>query len=282
MLRIAMDGGGDMPAGWAEEYDIDVIPINIHFRNQDYLQGVNLSDEDFYRLADKGSDFPKTSQPSPQQFIDFFQKIAHPGETILSLHISSKLSGTFNSAVMAAKELAGQIRIHPVDTGTGSAALGMMCREARLLERTGASLQNILDRLNFITTNHSIVLTLDTLDYALRSGRVKALQAALASILRVKPIAVLRDGAIVVVEKARTRQRALDMVLQITRERMGNRKVNIAVVHARDIPAGRALMERARELFNCHEMVLSDLSIGVAANLGPGTIGIVAYPVEDK
>lgn len=281
MLHIVMDGGGDLPTGWVEEYDIKVIPINIHFKDRMYLQGVNLSDEEFYRIADQNREIPKTSQPTPQQFITFFEKIAHPGEMILSIHISSKLSGTFTSAVLAAKELAGQIKILPFDSGTGSAALGLMCREARMLERAGASIQVILDRLSFISKNHSIVLTLDTLDYALRSGRVKALQAAMASILKVKPVAVLRDGALVMVERVRTRQRALDLILQMTLERMGKREVNVAIVQARDVQAGRTLMERAREMLNCHELFMSDLSIGVAANLGPGTIGIVAYPIKE-
>lgn len=280
-MRIVMDGGGDMPPGWVEEYDIDVIPINIHFKNRVYLQGIDLTDEDFYRLADQNREIPKTSQPSPQQFTDLFKKIAHPGETILSIHISSKLSGTFNSAVVAAKELAGQINIFPFDSGTGSAALGMMCREARRLDRAGASLQSIFDRLNFISKNHSIVLTLNTLDYALRSGRVKALQAAFASMLRVKPIAALREGTLLMVDRVRTRQRALDTILQMTAERMGKRKVIVAIVQARDIPAGQNLMNRVREMLNCQEIIMTDLSIGVAANLGPGTIGIVAYPVEE-
>ena len=280
-MRIVMDGGGDLPLGWAEEYGIDVVPINIHFKDKVFLQGIDLSDEEFYRLAELNREIPKTSQPSPQQFIDFYEKIAHPGETILSIHISSKLSGTFNSAVLAAKELAERIKILPYDSGTGSAALGLMCREARIMERAGVTVQTILDRLNFISKNHSIVLTLDNLDYAFRSGRVKALQAALASLLKVKPIAALREGTLLMVERVRTRQRALEMILQMTAESMGRRKVIVAVVQARDLPAGLNLMQRVRETLNCQEIIMTDLSIGVAANLGPGTIGIVAYPVEE-
>ncbi len=280
-MQIVMDGGGDLPLGWAEEFGIDVVPINIHFKDKVFLQGIDLSDEEFYRLAELNREIPKTSQPSPQQFIDFYEKIAHPGETILSIHISSKLSGTFNSAVLAAKELGERIKILPYDSATGSAALGLMCREARIMERAGVTVQSILDRLNFISKNHSIVLTLDNLDYAFRSGRVKALQAALASLLKVKPIAALREGTLLMVERVRTRQRALEMILQMTAESMGKRLVNVAVVQARDLPAGLNLVQRVRETLNCQEIVMTDLSIGVAANLGPGTIGIVAYPVED-
>jgi DegV family protein with EDD domain len=280
-MQIVMDGGGDLPIGWAEEFGINVVPINIHFKEKTFLQGLDLSDEEFYRLADLNREIPKTSQPSPQQFIDFYEKIAKPGEIILSIHISSKLSGTFNSAVLAAKELAGRVKILPYDSGTGSAALGLMCREARMMERAGATIQSIIDRLNFISKNHSIVLTLDNLDYAFRSGRVKALQAALASLLKVKPIAALREGTLVMVERVRTRQRALEMIIQMTAESMGKRKVNVAIVQARDLPAGLNLLQRVRDTLNCREIVMTDLSIGVAANLGPGTIGIVAYPVED-
>ena len=109
MLRIAMDSAGDMPDGWAETYDIQVIPINIHFGERMYLQGVDLSNADFYRMADESGVIPQTSQPTPQQFIDFYRKVARAGDLILSLHVTGKLSGTFDSAVMAARELAGEL-----------------------------------------------------------------------------------------------------------------------------------------------------------------------------
>src|SRR4030042_4148592 len=105
MIRIVMDSAGDTPAGWLKEYDIQVIPINIHFGDQMFLQGVDLSNADFYRLVDESGVIPKTSQPTPQQFIDFYKRIAEPGATIISIHITSKLSGTLDSAVIAAREL---------------------------------------------------------------------------------------------------------------------------------------------------------------------------------
>src|SRR3990172_12676433 len=105
MLKIVMDGAGDIPQEWLTDYDIHMIPINIHFEDKMYLQGVNLSNDEFYEMADTSGVIPKTSQPTPQQFVDFYNRIAEVGDAILSLHVSSKLSGTFNSAVMAAQEL---------------------------------------------------------------------------------------------------------------------------------------------------------------------------------
>ena len=203
------------------------------------------------------------------------------GDTILSLHVTSKLSGTFESAKIAAKELQDRFTIIPFDTGAGSAAMGYMVREARILERTGASLQVILDRMRFISRNVSIILTLNTLDYARMSGRVKALQATIASMLNVKPIVVLRDGMLNVSEKVRTRQKSLERVIARIKERFDDLPINVAVVQARDEQAGASLIDQVKKCLNCRELILTELSIGVAANLGPGTVGIVAYPVEE-
>ena len=161
-LKLVIDGAGDLPDGWLKEYNINMIPINIQYGDKTYLQGVELSDADFYRIADASKVIPKTSQPTPQQFINFYQRIAALGDTILSMHVTSKLSGTFESAVIAARELGEQYHIIPFDSATGSAALGYMCKEVRLLERPGASLQIILDRLEFILKNIALALTLDT------------------------------------------------------------------------------------------------------------------------
>lgn len=280
MLRLVMDGAGDLPLGWQSEYDIDVIPVNIHFGEKTYLQGVELSDDDFYRMVRESGIIPKTSQPSPHQFAEFYRRVAEPGDTILSIHVTSKLSGTFDSAVMAARDLADEFDIIPFDSGAGSAGIGYMCQEARLLDRSGASREEILERMKFIREHIIIALTLDSLDFARMSGRVKALQAALASILNVKPIVVLTDGVLDMADRVRTRKRALEKVLEIARDAVGDRLSNVAIVQAQDIETANILKEMARESLNCNQIIMTDLSISVAANLGPGTVGIVAYQVE--
>lgn len=280
MLKIVMDSAGDLPAGWADEYAIDIIPINIHFGERTYLQGVDLGNRDFYRLADESGVIPKTSQPSPQQFIDFYRKIAQPGDEIISVHVTAKLSGTFDSAQMAAQDLAGQYQVYPVDSASGSAAMGYMCREARLLERSGTAVKDIVASLEKIASQVSIVLTLDTLEYARRSGRVKALQAAMASLLNVKPVIYLREGVLELGDRVRTRRKALDYIVEQMSRRVSTRLVNAAVIHSEDPQAAQVLAEQVRKVLNCKELILTELSIGIAANLGPGTVGVVAYPVE--
>jgi DegV family protein with EDD domain len=279
MIKIVMDSAGDIPEEWRSEYDIQVIPINIHFEEKMYRQGIDLSDDDFYHLANTTGVIPKTSQPTPQQFVEFYKRIAQAKDTILSLHITHKLSGTFNSAVLAAQELKNSFNIIPFDSGSGSAAVGFMCKEARQLERAGATLQTIIARLEVIRQNVNIVLTLDTLEYARRSGRVNALQASLAALVNIKPVIILKDGALDMREKVRTRQRALNRLFEIIHERVDDRLVNIAVVHSQSLEAAREMLEKVHGMFRVNEAIITELSIGIAANLGPGTIGIIAYAV---
>ncbi len=281
MLRIVTDGAADMPPGWESEFDIQVVPINIQFGDRTFLQGVDLSNEDFYRLVDENRKIPKTSQPTPFQFKEFYQRIARAGDTILSLHVTGRLSGTYDSAVAAARELADKIQILTFDSGCGSAGLGMMCREARLLDRAGSTTRQIVQRLEQIRQNLHIVLTLENLEYVRLSGRVGALQAALASILNVKPIVVLREGLLEMSERVRTRGRALARVLELLCQRFGRQPVHLAAVHARCPEAARFLLEQAMKLMNIRDAIMTDLSISVAANLGPGTVGLVVFPTGD-
>ena len=279
MLHIVTDGAADMPPEWVDQYEIHVIPINIQFGDQTYLQGVDISEAGFYRLVSESGKVPGTAQPSPFQFTQFYEKIAAEGDTILSLHVTRKLSGTYEAAVAAARELARKFNVVPFDSGAGSAALGMMCREARLMQRSGAPVAQIVEYLFRVRKRLQIVLTLDTLDYARMSGRVGLLQASLASLLDVKPIVVLRNGLLEMEERVRTRSRSIERVLEIVHQRFDRELLDAAVVHACDPDTAAILHKQAESSLNLRNLYTTSLSISVAANLGPGTVGLVAYPV---
>ena len=281
MLGIVTDGAADILPAWEKDFDIKVIPINVHFGEKTYIQNVDLNFDQFYKLVDdKSNTFPKTSQPSPHQFVEFYKQNFEPGSTILSIHITSKLSGTYASAVAAAEELKGTYNVITFDSLGGSMGTGFMCRIARQMEREGKSVDEILKYLESIRDKVHVILTLDTLEYARRSGRVGTLSAALASILNVKPIARLQDGLVNMIEKVRTRKAALDRVIVIGKDLVGNKPVLLGVVHARDIESGKALLEEAKKHFNIKSAEITDLSISLAINFGPGTVGLVLYPAE--
>lgn len=282
MLQIVTDGSADMPANWLKEYQIHVMPLRVCFGEKTYVQDVDLSRESFYRMVAEQHEIPKTSLPSPENVIEFYRSIARRGDPILSIHISSKLSGTLDAFQLAARELVNEYQIYLFDSGAGSAGLGFMCREARRMWQAGLPIERILNRLSDLRDRLAITFTVDSLEFAHMSGRINALQKALASLLNIKPIIVLRDGLLEMTDKVRTRHRSLDRIVDILRERIGQQRVDVAVVHASDPKMAQEILEKARRAFNVRDFVLTDLSIPVAAHLGPGTIGIVACPVVEE
>jgi DegV family protein with EDD domain len=280
MLKIVTDGAADIPAGWDEAFDVQIIPINIHFGEETFLQDIEMDLEGFYNKVDTSPVFPKTSQPSPHQFAEFYKTIARAGDAILSIHVTSKLSGTFASAVSAAKDLKGNFNIIPFDSAAGSLVIAFMCRAARLMERAGKSLEQIVEYLETARDKVQIILTLNTLEYARRSGRVGAMSAALASLLNVKPIVRLEAGVLEMVDQVRTRKASLERVLEMGKEAVGDLPVHLGVVHARDPESAMNLLGKAKKLFNYIDVVQNDLSVSLAINLGPGTVGLVLYPAE--
>lgn len=281
MLKIVMDTAGDLPEGWQEQYDIDMIPINIIHEGKTYLQGVDISYEDFYQLVEKKGAIPSTSQPTPYQFTEFYRKIAGNDDEILSIHVTDKLSGTMTSAIQAAKDMEDEFQIIPFDSASGSIVMGMMAKEARLMDRAGKTIKEIIKRLDEIKAQHRLIFTLDTLKFASISGRVGNLQAALASLLKVKPIIELKKGALEMGEKVRSRAKSIELVLKKIEKSFGNKRLIVGVVYARDKEAGTQLLKQVIERFNCVEAIIAELSISLAAHFGPGTLGITAYPAAE-
>jgi DegV family protein with EDD domain len=280
MLRIVADGAIDMPPDWERAYDINVLPLNVAFGNEMYLQGKNFTHQDFYRLVEEKRMIPKTSLPSIGQVQEFLRSIANPGDTILSINISSKLSGTFSTVETAARDLSEDFKIIVFDTLAGSAAQAFMAREARLLDRAGAALPEIVERLEKIRQRVNISFTLDTLDFAYLNGRINALQNLVAAAFQVKPIIELRDGLLEITDKVRTRHRALERVVQKLCDHVGGRPIYAAVLHAADPETAQTLYQTVRERLNVVESFIGDVAIPIAANLGPRAIGVVAYPID--
>ena len=269
----------DMPAGWDKKYEIDILPINIQFGNTTFRQGIDITAEKFYQMIYESKIIPHTSLPSPRQIVEFYKRIAQKGESILSIHVGSKMSGTYDVVSSASQELSGEIDVYPFDSGNGSAGLAYMCKEARLLSRAGANIKAIINRLEEIREQITVVFAIDNLEFARMNGRVSALQERVVSLLRIKPIIILKDGLLEIAERVRTRKKSIERIVDLVYKRIGNQKVNIAIVHAQNPDSAGVLLNLIREKLKIEEYIVTDLSISVAANLGPGTVGIIAYPV---
>lgn len=279
MVRVVADSTMDLPPDLVASHRITVVPIHVHFNGDTYLDRVTLSEEDFYRLVAEREVIPKTSQPSPGEFVDVYRGLAREADHILSLHISSKLSGTYQSAVQAAQIVAEEVSVTVFDTLSGSAGLGFMALEAARMAEGGEALEVILERLAWMRDVMRIYLMLDNLKFAQMSGRVTAIQHVVASVLRLKPIIAVRDGLLAPVDRVRTHQRALLRLVSLLREEHGARPVHVAVVHAQAPEHATRLLDLVQEQMHVRTALVTTLSVSVAAHLGPGTLGIVAYPV---
>jgi DegV family protein with EDD domain len=281
MIRIVTDSTCDLPEHSYCEHDITVVPINIQFDSQEFLDGITIDGPTFYHKIKHLGRLPKTSQPSVGQFTDAYLRLAEEGATdIVSIHCTARLSGTCQSAVLAADLLGDRVRVHPFDSGCGSVGLGFMVLEAVRMASAGAGVPEILARLEEIRPRMFLGFTVRDLRFAQMSGRVGKLQASLASLLSVKPVILLAQGVIDVSEMVRSRAKSLDRLLQIMTETVGTvQPVNVAAVHALAQGEAEALLDRVRALCQCRESFVSDLALSLAVHFGPGTVGLVAYRV---
>lgn len=281
MIKIVTDSACDLPAELYQKHDITVVPINIQFGTETYEDGVTIDRATFFRKIDELGILPTTSQPSAGQFVQYYHRLADQGVTdIVSVHVTAKLSGTYQSAELAKEMVADRVRVHPFDTACGSAGQGFMALEAARLVEAGANVEQILARLETIRPRISLALTLQDLRYAQMSGRVGKLQSSLASLLNVKPVVVLEGGLIDVTEKVRTRRKAIERMIGIVVERVGGPgPVNLAAIHAEAPEEGQMVLEQAMSRLDCRETFLANLTTTLVVHFGPGTLGLVAYRV---
>lgn len=282
MIKVIMDSAGDLPAKLLKSLDIRIVPVNISFSDRTYLDKVDIDDDTFYARVLKEKSLPKSAQPSPHQFAEAYLQVAREtGATdIISIHVSSKLSGTHASSLLAATDVADQIRVHPFDSRSGSGGQGLMCLEAARMAAGGLGVEAILERLNRIREQMNIFLVLDNLRFAQMSGRVSVMAATISSLLRIKPLIYVRDGVMEVKENVRTQGRAVDRMVDLVRDRIGDHLADMAVIHAQAPQLASRLLARVEREFNTRELFVEKLSLGVAVHLGPGTVGLVAYPVK--
>lgn len=281
-MQIVMDDAGDVPAELAQKYNINIIPINIMFGTEQYLSGVEMDHAKFYERAKtvEASSFPKTSQPTPYQFVQKYQEIMATGETeIFSVTVGQKLSGTYASATQAAKELAGQGTFHAFDSQAATAAQGFMAIEAARMAQEGASVEAISAQLSKMVADMVVIFTIDSLEYAVKGGRVSSMKSVMASLLNIKPIMRLEDGVVIEAGRVRTRKRAISHIVDLVHQGVGNRPVRLAIIHANSLADAAQLRQQAQSVFNVSELMTVDMAVSVAINLGPGALGLIAIPV---
>jgi DegV family protein with EDD domain len=221
-VRIVTDSTVDIPIAQAEAEGITIVPLTVFFDDEAYLDGIELDNPGFYRKLEASKTLPRTSQPAPAAFQDAYKRLIEEGaDAILSIHLSSKLSGTYQSACNSRDNLPEELKKIPIeiiDSLTISAGMARGVLQAAKMAREGLSIEEIKSYVVDQFARTHILAVLDTLEWVKRGGRIGGARALLGNMLSVKPIITLRDGAVVPVEQPRTRSKAYARVAQIIKE----------------------------------------------------------------
>lgn len=274
-LRVVTDSTCDLHPDIARSLNITVVPCNVHFGDALYRDGVDIQPEEFYRKLASGGAPPRTSQPSVGAFLEVYQRLAGEAEEVLSLHISSKLSGTCQAARLAKEEAKAGARIEVVDSLQVSLGLGILAMESARMAQRGASLDDALTFLHREAPNVISYCAVDTLEYLVRGGRASRLQGFFGSLLNIKPIIAVRDGETHPVDRVRTRKRLLERLREIV---ASQKKVRaLGVLHSVCGEEAEALADSCSPYFPREQVLISQFSAVMGAHLGPRALGLALW-----
>ena len=195
-IKIVTDSTSDLDKDTAKNLSVEIVPLNVHFGDEVYKDGIEINSDDFFDKLINGTVFPKTSQPSVGEFIDVYEKLGNDGSDIISIHISDQLSGTINSARQAAKHLEGKIKVHIIDSKQISISLGLITISAAKAVKEGKTLNEVLDLIESLIARSHVFTALDTLEYLEKGGRIGKAKSLVGKILNFKPIIGSADGII--------------------------------------------------------------------------------------
>jgi DegV family protein with EDD domain len=276
-VAIVTDSTADLRSDLARTRSITVVPLTLHFEGKSWLDGVDITPADFYRRLPAATTHPTTSQPSAGRFAETYSALLKEHQSIVSIHISEKLSGTYASARQAA-DMTDPKRVHVIDSELASMSLGLMTLAASELAAQGADAAAIESKVLAMRDQVQTYFSVATLEFLRRGGRIGRASALLGSVLQVKPVLCIRDGLVTPLERVRTFDRALSRVIELVKAVDRGQGVCAVVGHA---DAEEAAERVARELEPIADtLMIQPLGPVVGAHAGPGVVGVGCYPAD--
>lgn len=274
MIRILVDSSADYTAEALKEANIEFVPIGVTIDGKDYLDGVDLEKDQFYELLTNSNDFPKTSQPSPQSFLDIFEEAKEKGDDVICILLSSALSGTTQSAALA-KTMADYDNIYIVDSLSATYPIKIMADYACKLRKEGKNASHIVNELEELKTRVKVVAGIDTMEFLYRGGRVSKATAAIGELANIKPIiSVMEDGTVGVIGKCLGKNKALRFITDHLEELNLDENFPIYTVYTYGTQNCEKLEEK---LAKANYKTSGRFQIGatIGTHIGPGTFGVV-------
>lgn len=271
---ILTDSTAYVPQEYVDSLPIQVIPLSVVWEGKSYRDGIDMKVEDFYNRLAKSSILPTTSQVSVNAYQEMFKKLLDEGYQVLTLPISSGISGSVYSAFQA-KESFKNDPVEVIDTKLVSMALAFQVLTAARAAKAGASLEECKNLAIKAYDHIGVYFTVETLKYLHMGGRIGGAQRLLGTALRIKPILSIRDGKIDAVKSAITSAKAIEaMINLVEKDVAGKIPIRLSVFHANVPELAQSLLDRLVKLFNPEEAILSWVSPVVGSHVGPGTISI--------
>jgi DegV family protein with EDD domain len=280
-VSVVTDSTADLPPGIARDLGITVVPAQIQFGREVFLDGVDLSNEEFYRRLQSNRVLPKTSPPSIGTFSEVYRRLSEEADAIISIHVAANLSVTYDSARTASAGISCPVSV--VDSETASMACGLLAILAAKVSREGLALKEVEAMVRQAIPNTITFGVFGTLEYLARGGRIGRAQAFLGGVLKIHPILAIRAGEVVPIERVRTRTRAIDRLCEIVRALGIPREA--AVLSTTDPAEAEGLAQRLSFLFPQDRMYRAKIGPAMGTQVGPHAVGaafIMERPVRDK
>jgi len=274
-IAIVTDSTADLVPELVRARGITVVPLTVVLDGRGYLDGVEITAAEFYARLAASEGAASTSQPAPGAFAEVYERLLADHDEVLSLHISARLSGTFEAATQGA-QLVDTARVRVVDTEMVSMPLALMTLAASAMAAAGAGAGEIADRLAPIREAMRVYFVVATLEYLRRGGRIGRAGALLGSVLQVKPVLTITGGQVAPMERVRTQERALARVIELASAM--DRPVCALIGHA-DAADAAERIARALEP-HAESLIVAPLGPVVGAHAGPGTVGVGCYPAD--
>ena len=275
-VKIVSDSACDIPKELVDELGIYVVPLYVNFGNESLKDGIDITADAFYERLISGPIHPFTSQPSPGDFLNIYKKIDDENDGIISIHLSSKLSGTFKSASIASEDQSLKSKIKVIDTGHVSMSSGLCVLEAAKQAKNGADMDTIIETVNSFASRAHFVALLDTLEYLEKGGRIGKARSMLGSLLNIKPMITIENGESKEFGKARTFKKGVAKLRDFCYQ--FDKLHSLSVVYSTDLDLAIEFSDSLSSLLEDSIPIIGRIGPVTGTHSGPGTLGVGLVP----
>jgi DegV family protein with EDD domain len=280
-IRVVTDSTADLSPEMIEQYGIKVVPLDVLIAGTVYKDKIDITNDEFYKILRSTKELPTTSQPSPAVFAETYRELADEGaEHIISIHLSSDLSGTYQSSVLAAEIVKDTVTVHHFDSRTATMGLGLLVLSVARMVESGKKLDEILTTTKRIIQEMDLYFLLDSLDNLHKGGRIGKASHLFGSLLNIKPVLNLSNGVISAYEKVRGNKdnKALERLIEILAEKIDpSKKLYCAVAYCDNREVAEYIVERLKDHVDCDEFIYLQIGSVVGTHIGMGATGMAFY-----